>query len=826
MKQLLIFLLFFTSIWAKPTYNIAILSDGDTEYSRELEKAMKIEITQLLSGDFNVNFPKKLYRNGKWRYSTIAANVNQALRDKRSNMIITMGALSSHYISRKRKYSKPVIATAIIDPNMQKIPYKDGMSGKWNLTYVSAHQTLNEDIDTMIELMPISKISVLIDAVLLQNTPEIGRYINKRFKKKNIKVELIKVGKNVQAALEKISEDTDIVYVTPLFQQTAAQREDIYERLIIRELPSFASAGQDDVELGALFGNSPPTDIKRFIRQISLDVQQIALGSNASEQLVNFSPNPVLSINMKTANEISYTPSWELLSKATIIKSEQSDSHFFNIGEIMDRAVTHNLSVVASKYQIDLSQADLESAESLYLPQVHLGADAGTLDEDRAKASFGLYTPTNMDVYAQFSQQLWNQEALAQISVNENFLKAQSDATDYVKLDIGLAAAIDYLRILQLRTKLTIEKNNLELSKTNMRAAITRQNIGIGNSSDIYRWQTKIAGEKKSVLFTHANLQQAKHTLNALLNLPQQLPLNFEEIDINNHVFMTSNDTMKDFFLDQTKFAKFQSFLVKTAKHNMPNIHQYDALETARNLIVASNNAAFYMPTVSVEGGMKYHFVDASNEARDADPLRYGDLPYSDNMDWNIGIFLRFPLYQGGAKEATLQASKAALLIAQAQKDDLLNNVEKNVRNALYQAKASYLSIKLAQSASVSSKKNLQLIKSVYAQGNIGIIDLLDAQHTALRSALLESNTRYSFMKDLLVLQHDIGQVNFNLDEDEWNDFSTALASHSMDEDDDEFQMTQEEEDDEDDEYEDEDEDEESSPNKRKITEENSEDEE
>ena len=785
MKYLLLLSIFLASLWAKPTYNIAILSDGDTEYSTALQSAMKTEITQLLSGDFNVKFPKKLSKNGKWKYATIAANVNQALRDNRSDMIITMGALSSHYISRKRRYSKPVIATAIIDPKMQKIPYKDGVSGKWNLTYVSANQTLNEDIDTIIEIMPVSKISVLIDDVLLQNTPEIGRYINKRFKKKNITVELIPISKDIQGSLAKISEDTDIVYVTPLFQQTAAQRKDIYERLIIRELPSFASAGQDDVELGALFGNSPPTDIKRFIRQVSLDVQQIALGSNASEQLVNFAPNPALSINMQTANEISYTPSWELLSKATIIKSEQSDSHFFNIAEIMDRAVSHNLGVVASEYQVDLSTADLAKAESLYLPQIHLGADAGTLDEDRAKASFGLYTPTNADVYAQFSQQIWNQEALAQISVNENFLKAQNSATDFVKLDIGLAAAVHYLRILQLRTKLTIEKNNLELSKTNMRAAITRQNIGIGNASDIYRWQTKIAGEKKSVLFTHANLQQAKHNLNALLNLPQDLPLNFDEIDMNNKVFMTSNETMKDFFLDQTKFAKFQSFLVQTAKKNMPNIHQYDALESARNLIVESNNAAFYMPTISVEGGVKYHFVDASNEARDSDPLRYGDLPYSDNMDWNIGIFLRFPLYQGGAKEATLQASKAALLIAQAQKDDLLNNVEKNVRNALYQAKASYLSIKLAQSASVSSKKNLQLIKSVYAQGNIGIVDLLDAQHTALRSALLENNTRYSFMKDLLVLQHDIGQVNFNLDKDEWTMFSTSLDGYSMEEDDD-----------------------------------------
>ncbi len=787
MKIFFLFLILLSSLFAKPTYNIAILTDGNTEYSQALDSALKTEIIQLLSADYNVKFPKKLYKNGNWNYTKIAANINKSLKNPRSNMIITLGVLSSHYIARKHRFPKPVIATEIIDPKMQKIPYKNGMSGKWNLTYVSANQTLNDDINVITSLMPIKKIAVLIDAVLLKNTPEVGRYINRRFKKKHIKVELIPIGKNINKDLDKITDDTDIVYVTPLFQQTAAQRAKIYERLIIRELPSYAAAGQDDVELGALFADSPPTDIKRFIRQIALDAQQIALGSNASEQLVNFTPNPALSINMNTAKAINFTPSWDLLSKATIIQGEESDSHFFNINDIMDRAVQHNLSVLASTYQVDLSKADLDKADSFYLPQVHVGAESVKIDQDRAIASLGSRNEVDANAYIKFSQQIWNQKLLAQISVNENFLKAQQNATDFVKLDIGLAASLNYLRILQLRTKLAIEKNNLELSKTNMRSAITKQRIGIGNSSDIYRWQTQIAGEKKSVLFTHATIEQSKHSLNALLDLPQGLPLNFEHIDMSNKVFMTHHEIMKTYFLDQTKFSKFESFLIKTAKIQMPSLKQYDALETARGLIVASNDDAFYMPTITVEGGIKKHFLNPVNTFRETHPNLEASLPpYADNTDWKIGIFLRFPLYEGGAKTAVLQASRAALLIAKAQRKALTNKVEKDVRNALYQAKASYLSIKLAQSASASSKKNLQLIKSAYAQGSIGIVDLLDAQNVALRAALVENNTRYSFMGDLLILQHNIGQVNFNLDKNTWKKFITALTTHNENDDDNE----------------------------------------
>lgn len=782
MKKFLIFFVLTFTLWAKPTYTIAIVTDGDTEYSKEFLQSLKTEIKQLLGRDYIVRFPKKLYKNGHWDYNKIASYVNAALKDKRSDMLITLGVLSSHYVARKKYFPKPVIATAIIDPKMQHVPYnpQEGSSGKHNLTYVSGHQTLDKDIEAILEIMPVHKVAVLIDSVLLKNTPEIGRYIVKTFAKNNIEAQLVPVGKHVEQDLRKIKDDVDFVYVTPLFELTKEQRKKLYSILSMKELPSFAGIGQDDVELGALFANSPSTDNKRFIRQIALDVQQIALGSYASTQLVNFTPAPVLSLNMKTANDIGYTPSWEMLSKANIIKSEQSDSHYFDIEEIMNRAVEYNLKIVASKHQTKLSKAKVDEAKSSFLPQVSFGAETAKVDEDRAVASLGLTNELRADAYIKFSQQLLNHKASARISINKNFLKAQNKATDFVKLDIGLAAAINYLRVLQLRTKLQIEKGNLELSKTNMRSAISRRNIGIGSTSDIYRWETQIAGEKKSLLFTHALLQQTKHSLNALLDLPQDLPLNFKSVDMTHKVFMTHEQKMRDYFLDQTKFAKFQAFLVDTAKLNMPSIAQYDAIEAAKKRIVSANEASFYLPTLAIQGGVKEHFISASNEFRDTNPDRFSDFPYADNTDWEIGIVLDFPLYLGGAKTAQLEASKAALLVAEAQRKDIINDVECKVRNALYQAKASYLSIKLAQSASKSSKKNLALIKSVYDQGNIGIIELLDAQNTALRAALIENNTRYNFMRDLLILQHHIGQVNFDLNTQDWDAWSTALDKYNV----------------------------------------------
>jgi len=780
MKYFFLFFLLFGSLWAKPTYSIAIIEDGNSIASKQFTRSLKYEITQLLSRDFQVTFPKKYRYNGQWNYTKIAHYVNSALQNKNIDMIITLGVLSSHYIARKHSFSKPVIATTILDPHMQHIPYHRGVSGKYNLTYVSAFNSFEQDIKTIKKLLKAKKVAVFADATLLKNTPSIGRFIKKKFKQYHLQVKLVPVGKDLKKALAALSEDIDCVYVTPLFQLSQQQRKMLYDKLRIKEIPSFSAMGEDDVKLGALFANAPASDNKRFIRQIALDVQQIALGSKASEQSVDFVPHPALSLNMKTAKEIGFAPSWELLSSATIIGNNLSDSHFFSIEEIMDRAVAYNLQVIQSKYKVSLSQARLDQADALYLPQIDLTAEAAQVDQDRAVASLGMINESRMDVALSVTQQLFNQRAIAQISINEDFLKAQNRANDFIKLEVALRAATTYLKILQLQTRLKIEKGNLELSKTNLRAARTKLKIGIGNASDIYRWETQISAEKKSLLFTHAALEQTKHSLNALLNLPLDLELNFKPVTLSNPIFMTQKKSMQNYFLDQQNFFPFESFLVATAKQNMPSVPQYKAIVHAKELLVHSNKNTFYMPDIALKGGIKEHFISASNDFRDSNPDRFSDFPYANNTDWEVGIFLHFPLFEGGAKSAKLEASKASLLVAKAEYKDLLNNLEKDVRNSLYQAKASFLSIKLAQEASKSSQKNLHLIKDVYLQGGAGIIDLLDAQNTALRAALVENNTRYGFMRDLLYLQYNIGQVNFHMKNKDWNIWKNNLTHYMI----------------------------------------------
>ena len=775
---LLLFIVTF-SLWAKPAYTIAIVTDGPTDFNEDFEDQMKDEIDQLLGRDFDVRFPEELRFDGGWDYKKISKGLDKALNSHKNRLVITLGTLSSQIAVQKRSIEKPLIASTIINPNMQGAPYKQGTSGKRNLTYINGYFDINDDIVVIKEIMGVSKVGVVVNANLYAYAPNTLQYIKDSFKKAGIKTQIISAVPDLNKIIDAIDDDVDFIYVTPLFQKNDEERRELYDAMRLKELPSFSAIGRDDVELGALFGNVPAADNKRLIRQIALQVQQISLGFEASKLSVSFKPYPSLSLNSQTANDVGFTPSWDLISRSTILDADDTDSHYFSIEEIMDRAVGYNLNILQAEQQIEVSQHNVEMADATFYPQINFQLEGKQIDEGRAVKSFGIFQETEVNGELTLRQTLYQQEQYSNISINKSFMSATEHEVEHAKLEIAMQSSLLYLQILQFKNRLELQKSNLELSKNNLRSAITKQDIGIGNQSDIYRWESKIANDKKDVLFTHALIQKTQFSLNALLNLPQKLPLNFEKVTMEDPVFLTHDKKIRDYFENPAGFAVFEEFLVKEGRQNSPQLHQFHELFKAKELISEATSASLYSPEVYFQAGVRYKFLDnettqpSSFKANDTQEEVVKGLDAFGQTEYEVGIVATLPLYTGGYQTAERESAKAALLTAQSQQRNVENNVERDIRNSLYQAKAAYLSIDLSHDSYIAANKNLEHMTAIYQQGNGDILNLLDAQNTTLKAALVENNTRYGFMADLIRLQRNIGQVNFNIEEserDEWGE--------------------------------------------------------
>ena len=82
--------------------------------------------------------------------------------------------------------------------------------------------------------------------------------ISKKLKEKGCDLDfvVIPVNTDVKASLNKIPSDVDSVFVTPMFNLSIEQRKELYTNLNSKKLPTFSGIGREDVELGALLGDT------------------------------------------------------------------------------------------------------------------------------------------------------------------------------------------------------------------------------------------------------------------------------------------------------------------------------------------------------------------------------------------------------------------------------------------------------------------------------------------------------------------------------------------------------------------------------------------
>ena len=74
---------------------------------------------------------------------------------------------------------------------------------------------------------------------------------------------------------------------------------------------------------------------------------------------------------------------------------------------------------------------------------------------------------------------------------------------------------------------------------------------------------------------------------------------------------------------------------------------------------------------------------------------------------------------------------------------------------------ASYPSIRFSQDARKASLKNLELVQDSYSLGVVSVIDLIDAQTSALVSSQVAANAVYDFLIDLMEMERAANDFDF-----------------------------------------------------------------
>ncbi len=748
-----------------PQVNIGIVADGPHQnhgWGKVMQSKLFLrEILELTRGEFHVRFPKNKLVHGNWSVQGVKKAVDFLLADPNVDMILALGVLASHEVSRRPSLPKPVVAPFVIDIKLQGLPFRRGTSGVRNLNYLTLPHSFERSVKAFKEILPFTKLALFVDQALFEAFPQLQVKAQRAAKENSIEITPVPVGTYIQSALAALPGDTEAVFVTPLLRIPLQEFEALVQGLIDRKLPSFSLFGREEVERGLFASIGPETNTLRLARRVALNVHRILLGENAGDLLVSLPVGERLTINMATARAIEAWPTFRVLTEADLINEElEQVQRRLSLYSVVREAVSVNLDLAAADRRVAAGFADVRNARSALLPQIEMGSQATMIDADRAKASFGVNPERSMRATGGLSQLLYSDKAWTNFTVQEKTQLSREAQRHELRLDIIQDAGIAYLNVLRTKTSLRIQKDNLKLTRSNLELARVRESVGAAARDEVYRWESEIANGRRAVLDAQALLKQARVAINRILHRPLEEPFMTAEASLEDPLLFDDLNRLFTYIDNPQHFSVFRDFQVQEGLKVSPEIKQFDALIIAQERTALNAQRAYWLPDMSLQADVDQRFA-ADGAGQGGPPAALGS--GQDKTQWSVGLGMTFPLFSGGSKEATETKSLEDLRRLRLEREATVGRVEERIRSSMFQAGASFPGIRLSREAAVASQKNLDLVVDQYSRGVVDIIKLLNSQNAALTANEAAANAVYDFLIDLFSIQRAVGRFDYFL---------------------------------------------------------------
>jgi outer membrane protein len=575
----------------------------------------------------------------------------------------------------------------------------------------------------------------------------------------------IVVGDSAKEALAKLEPDVEAVYLPPLQHLSAEEHDRLVKALIRCRLPSFSLRGRWDVERGVFAGLATEETFSRLARRTALNIQRILLGEDAGTLPYAFPARERLTINMATARAIKVYPPFSVLGEAELLDEEAVEiKRKSSLVSTVQEAIAANLDLAAQDRTVAAGKQEVKRARSDLLPQVEVSALGRIIDEDRAEASFGSQAEQTVTGTASLSQVIYADPAWANLSIQKHLQTAREEEREAVRLDITLESATNYLDVLRAKAVERIEKQNLNLTRSNLELARVRQSVGISGPAEVYRWESAIANSRQVLLQATSRRQQAERALNRLLNRPLNELFTTEDVGLKDPILMTSDERFSKSVNNPWALAVFSSFMVKEGLANSVEQRALDAAIAAQERLLASAKRSFWAPTAALSGEVT-HFL--AEEGAGKEPITIpgfpggASLPRADDTDWGVGVSVSLPLFEGGLRFADKKRAIEELARLRIERQSTRERIALAIETAVLRIQASYPSIDLSSDARKTSLKNLELVQDSYSLGVVSVIDLIDAQTSALVSSQVAANAVYDFLIDLMEMERAANDFDF-----------------------------------------------------------------
>lgn len=759
-----------TAMWSSKSLatnkvvDIAVITDGPSLHTDMIKATLREELQSLAGSAIKVSYPSQLQTNGDWSVGTVQKALDKAIANPSTDIVVMMGVIGSS-LTAKLNPKVPVLAPFIIDRELQQFPITaKGTSGVKNLHYLSIKRNIRSEILQFQKATESKHMALLAEPRVLSAIPAAQQTLDQLAKNLGFKFSVVSTNPSASETLAAIPNDTDAVFVLPLMTYNPSELQQLIDGLNNRRLPSYGTTGRSLVEQGMLMGAALVPPPERIARQLAIDISDIIRGRDAGNLPVAFDSDNQLVVNLETARKINYSPPFEVLFEAELLHEENQIGRQLTLDRTVQEALERNLELALANQRLLSSGQSTRIAKSSLLPQLTLGANSQAFDRDLVGTGATRSTSAGLTL----SQVLYSESAHSNYTVAKHLEGSQSADLDRVRLDIIQLAARAYLNVLVAKTQVKIQRENLQVTRSNLERAQFRYKVGATDRSEVHRFETTLGGNRQDVSNAEAAYRQSRNQLNQILQQPIESPFQTQEPGLTDPRLF-GDERLGSFITNPNKAKIFHGFLVQESLNNSPELESIRQQIAAQERTLLATKRVRYIPDVSLTGNVDKVVDDHGAKI---------STPHDE--DWSVNVQFTLPLYAGSRLDADRQQAEIELRRLRLQQQQITDQVETSVRTSVHQTGASKINIRFAKDAADAAVKTLALVTDAYTRGTASYIDLIDAQNAALVAQLSSANAVYQFLLDLMDVQRAIGFFDFFVepqDKEAWFQRLDAYAS-------------------------------------------------
>jgi len=409
----------------------------------------------------------------------------------------------------------------------------------------------------------------------------------------------------------------------------------------------------------------------------------------------------------------------------------QEPVEFFTLKQTIESAIKANLGLKSSKEETAAALAVKKARRTQFFPTLSASYGYNRFDAETISSGFTAVPKEEYRFVTSFSQPVFTGfSLLRQYDIAKLGLDRAQVKEKLVRQDIILDAKNAYFQLLQNQKLHDIAQKTVVQIRAQKEVADNFYQVGMTPLNDLLQAQVELANAKQELIVAKNNLDNAESNFNTLLRRPINTPVALKDI------------------LDYSPFEETLEYCLAEAEKNRFEVKIADMeIEIAQKELDLTKKD--YFPSIDLKGNyFKY------GTRWDVD----GGEGIYDPSGWNIEAVAKWNFWEWGRTTYGVKEKHSRFSQAQLKKQEILDNIHLEVKNAYLRTQEAERAIKTVETAIEQAKENFRINQERYKEQISTQTDVLIAQTLLSRTMTNYYNALYAFKISKATLYRTIGQ--------------------------------------------------------------------